>query len=71
MTNRWWDRNGNAHDEPYTGPMKGQHAVVPRPEPKSRECPACDKWNHWHDTPDGTCEDPQCECAYRPKDHRD
>lgn len=31
------------------------------------KCPACINWNHWHDTPDGACEDPRCECTYRPK----
>lgn len=52
---KWYDVNGEAHHEPYTGPMKGQHVVVPRPEPK----PAGPKyqsftieltWNHgaWH-----------------------
>lgn len=30
-------------------------------------CAACKIWNHWHGTPDGTCEDPRCECTYRPK----
>lgn len=29
-------------------------------------CPACSKWNHWHDMPDGTCHDARCECTYRP-----
>jgi hypothetical protein len=28
-------------------------------------CPACRNWNHWHDTTDGGCEDPRCECTYR------
>lgn len=34
---RWYDGKGKPHDEPYTGPMKGQHVVVPRPEPKPAE----------------------------------
>jgi hypothetical protein len=35
-----------------------------------RECIACRLWNHWHDTLDGSCEDPRCECPYRPGEVR-
>lgn len=30
----WYDSKGKKHDEPYRGPMKGQHVVVPAPPPK-------------------------------------
>ena len=33
----------------------------------SRICRSCKNWNHWHDTPDLRCEDPRCECTYKPR----
>lgn len=29
-------------------------------------CRACFNWNHWHDTADGSCESPRCECPFKP-----
>jgi hypothetical protein len=33
---------------------------------QGQRCKACLNWNHWHDTPGGLCDDPRCECEYRP-----